>query len=248
MAAWRAHGGPARGGARERGRRTARSSGDAALAHRERDPRPRSPARSFPETSAFLAATLAPAGARFARGRPARLRRSARSTCAAPGSVPHGREPARLPAAARSWPTRPRSARSRPRPRSTPGARRSCGPSSSGARRTPCWCSSRLGGIAAPTAPSGSSSTRLHVMNLAVRPEVRRRGLGRFLLGIALARGGACRSEPGAARGPGGQRGRPRALQRNAASCCSGSGSSTTRDPPEDALVLVREGGPTDRS
>ena len=68
----------------------------------------------------------------------------------------------------------------------------------------------------------------MHVMNLAVRPEARRRGLGRFLLGMALARAGRA----GAAR----------ALYTECGFVPLVERKQYYSAPPEDALVLVREG------
>lgn len=85
-----------------------------------------------------------------------------------------------------------------------------------------------------------------HVMNLAVHPEVRRRGLGRFLLGIALARG----SRAGASRALLEVRAgnaAARALYTECGFVLLGLRKQYYTLPPDDALVLVRE-GPSDRS
>ena len=81
----------------------------------------------------------------------------------------------------------------------------------------------------------------LHVMNLAVRPELRRRGLARFLLGIALARAaraGATRALLEVRAG----NTAARALYTQCGFVPLGRREQYYADPPEDALVLVREG------
>lgn len=86
----------------------------------------------------------------------------------------------------------------------------------------------------------------MHVMSLVVRPEARRRGLGRFLLGIALVRGwraGATRALLEVRAG----NTAARALYTESGFVPLGRRQQYYSDPPEDALVLVREGG-TDRS
>jgi len=81
----------------------------------------------------------------------------------------------------------------------------------------------------------------MQVMNLAVRPEARRHGLGRILLGIALAR----------ARRAGARRvllevragnAAARALYTECGFVPLVERKQYYSDPPEDALVLVREG------
>jgi ribosomal-protein-alanine N-acetyltransferase len=80
----------------------------------------------------------------------------------------------------------------------------------------------------------------MHVMNLAVRPAARRRGLGRFLLRAALARAGRAGARRALLE--------VRAGNHAARSLYSDSGFVTLglrkryyEEPPEDALVLVRE-------
>jgi len=80
----------------------------------------------------------------------------------------------------------------------------------------------------------------IHVMNLAVHPDARRRGLGRFLLGIALARAvraGASRVllEVRASNAA------ARALYSECGFVRLGERKHYYVDPPDDALVLVRE-------
>ena len=79
----------------------------------------------------------------------------------------------------------------------------------------------------------------MHVMNLAVRPEARRRGLGRFLLGMALARGrrlGAIRALLEVRAG----NVAARALYTECGFVPLGLRKQYYSDPAEDALVLVR--------
>jgi ribosomal-protein-alanine N-acetyltransferase len=86
----------------------------------------------------------------------------------------------------------------------------------------------------------------MHVMNLAVRPEAHRRGLGRFLLGIALAsaqRAGATRALLEVRAG----NVAARRLYTESGFVPIGRRRHYYHDPPEDAEVLAREGA-TDRS
>ena len=88
----------------------------------------------------------------------------------------------------------------------------------------------------------------MHVMNLAVHPE-RPKARPRTLPARERARARRARgSDAGAARGPGRQR-RPRGRStRNPASSRSRERKGYYSDPPEDALVLVRERRERDRS
>ena len=82
----------------------------------------------------------------------------------------------------------------------------------------------------------------MHVMNLAVRPEARRQGLGRFLLRRALARAeraGARRALLEVRAG----NAAARALYAESGFALLGRRSRYYVEPPEDALVLVREAG-----
>jgi ribosomal-protein-alanine N-acetyltransferase len=81
----------------------------------------------------------------------------------------------------------------------------------------------------------------LHVMGLAVRPEARRRGLGRFLLGIALARAGRAGATRALLEVRAGNTA-ARALYTECGFVPLGLRKQYYADPPEDALVLVREG------
>ena len=81
----------------------------------------------------------------------------------------------------------------------------------------------------------------LHVMNLAVRPEARRRGFGRFLLGLGLARGrraGAGRALLEVRAGNAAARG----LYAECGFRPLGQRKQYYVDPSEDAYVLVLEG------
>jgi len=81
----------------------------------------------------------------------------------------------------------------------------------------------------------------MHVMNLAVHPDVRRRGLGRFLLGIALARAvraGARRVLLEVRAG----NAAARALYTECGFVPLGQRKQYYVDPTDDALVLVHEG------
>lgn len=81
-----------------------------------------------------------------------------------------------------------------------------------------------------------------HVMNLAIAPAARRRGLGRFLLGVALARAfrcGACRALLEVREG----NAAARALYTESGFTPVGRRRSYYRQPLEDALVLARERG-----
>jgi len=80
----------------------------------------------------------------------------------------------------------------------------------------------------------------LQVMNLAVQPEARRRGLARFLLGMALARAaraGATRALLEVRAG----NAAARALYTGCGFVGLGRRKDYYSDPMEDALVLVRE-------
>lgn len=81
----------------------------------------------------------------------------------------------------------------------------------------------------------------LHVMNLAVRPEARRRGLGRFLLGKALARAGRAGVTRALLEVRAGNSS-AQALYTKFGFVPLGRRKQYYNDPPEDALVLVREG------
>ncbi len=86
----------------------------------------------------------------------------------------------------------------------------------------------------------------MHVMNLAVHPERRRRGLGRLLLGKALAsaaRAGATRALLEVRAG----NAEARALYTESGFVPLAVRKRYYSDPPDDALVLVRE-DVTDRS
>ena len=81
----------------------------------------------------------------------------------------------------------------------------------------------------------------MHVMNLAVHPDARRRGLGRFLLGIALARAvraGARRVLLEVRAG----NAAARALYTECGFVPLGQRKQYYVDPTDDALVLVHEG------
>jgi [ribosomal protein S18]-alanine N-acetyltransferase len=81
----------------------------------------------------------------------------------------------------------------------------------------------------------------MHVMNLAVRPEARRRGLGRFLLSRALARA----SRAGARRvllEVRAGNAAARTLYTECGFVPLGLRKQYYALPPDDALVLVREG------
>ncbi len=81
----------------------------------------------------------------------------------------------------------------------------------------------------------------LHVMNLAVHPDARRRGLARFLLRLGLLRGaraGASRAMLEVRAG----NGAARALYAECGFRPLGQRKQYYADPPDDALVLVREG------
>ena len=81
----------------------------------------------------------------------------------------------------------------------------------------------------------------MHVMNLAVHPESRRRGLGRLLLGRALA----CAARSGATRALLEVRAgnsAARALYTESGFVPLAERKGYYSDPPEDALVLVRDG------
>jgi ribosomal-protein-alanine N-acetyltransferase len=80
----------------------------------------------------------------------------------------------------------------------------------------------------------------LHVMNLAVRPEARRRGLGRFLLGKALARAGRAGATRALLEVRAGNTA-ARALYTECGFVPLAERKQYYSDPPEDALVLVRE-------
>lgn len=83
----------------------------------------------------------------------------------------------------------------------------------------------------------------MQVMNLAVRPEARRRGLGGFLLRLALARAeraGARRSLLEVRAG----NAAARALYAASGFCLLGRRPRYYASPEDDALVLVREAGP----
>jgi ribosomal-protein-alanine N-acetyltransferase len=83
----------------------------------------------------------------------------------------------------------------------------------------------------------------MHVMNLAVRPEARRQGLGRFLLEAALrraARAGAQRALLEVRTG----NAAARALYADCGFVRLGQRKLYFGDPPEDALVLVRDAVP----
>ena len=80
------------------------------------------------------------------------------------------------------------------------------------------------------------------VMNLAVRPDARRHGFGRFLLGVALARA----ARVGARRALLEVRARNLAAQALYVQCGFvpiGRRRHYYRDPVDDALVLAREAG-----
>lgn len=80
----------------------------------------------------------------------------------------------------------------------------------------------------------------MHLMNLAVRPESRRRGFGRFLLAAALA----CARRAGARRALLEVRARndaARALYTDCGFVPLGRRPDYYRDPADDALVLARE-------
>lgn len=86
----------------------------------------------------------------------------------------------------------------------------------------------------------------MQVMNLAVRPEARRRGLGRFLLGKALERAGRVGATRALLEVRAGNTA-ARTLYAGSGFVPLGRRQRYYSDPPEDALVLVREGR-TDRS
>jgi ribosomal-protein-alanine N-acetyltransferase len=82
----------------------------------------------------------------------------------------------------------------------------------------------------------------MHVMNLAVRPEAQRRGLGRFLLGAAIERAersGARRALLEVRAG----NAAARALYSDYGFVLLGHRKRYYSDPPDDALVLVRDAG-----
>ena len=81
----------------------------------------------------------------------------------------------------------------------------------------------------------------LHVMNLAVRPEARRRGLGRFLLRVALACGGRDGASRALLEVRAGNAA-ARALYRECGFVAIGQRKQYYSDPTEDALVLERLG------
>jgi [ribosomal protein S18]-alanine N-acetyltransferase len=81
----------------------------------------------------------------------------------------------------------------------------------------------------------------LHVMNLAVRPDARRRGLARFLLGLALARAGRAGATRALLEVRAGNTA-ARALYTECGFVTLGRRKQYYSAPPEDALVLVREG------
>jgi len=81
----------------------------------------------------------------------------------------------------------------------------------------------------------------MHVMNLAVRPEAQRRGLGRFLLETALARAGRAGARRALLEVRAGNAA-ARALYSECGFVLLGRRKQYYRDPAEDALVLVRDG------
>lgn len=80
----------------------------------------------------------------------------------------------------------------------------------------------------------------LHVMNLAVRPGARRRGLGRFLLEAALRRAARAGARRGLLEVRAGNDA-ARALYAGCGFVLLGRRRRYYSDPPEDALVLVRD-------
>lgn len=83
----------------------------------------------------------------------------------------------------------------------------------------------------------------MHVMNLAVRPEARRHGLGGFLLRHALARAERAGARRALLEVRAGNTA-ARALYAESGFALLGRRSRYYVEPPEDALVLVREAGP----
>ena len=81
----------------------------------------------------------------------------------------------------------------------------------------------------------------MHVMNLAVRPEARRRGLGRFLLSRALARGARAGARRALLEVRAGNAA-ARTLYTQCGFVPLGLRKQYYALPPDDALVLVREG------
>jgi ribosomal-protein-alanine N-acetyltransferase len=79
----------------------------------------------------------------------------------------------------------------------------------------------------------------MHVMNLAVRPGARRRGLGRFLLEAALTRAGRAGARRALLEVRAGNDA-ARALYAGCGFVLLGRRKRYYSDPPEDALVLVR--------
>jgi ribosomal-protein-alanine N-acetyltransferase len=79
----------------------------------------------------------------------------------------------------------------------------------------------------------------MHVMNLAVRPGARRRGLGRFLLEAALTRAGRAGAR-GALLEVRASNDAALALYAGCGFVLLGRRKRYYSDPPEDALVLVR--------
>lgn len=81
----------------------------------------------------------------------------------------------------------------------------------------------------------------MHLMNLAVRPEARGRGLGRFLLETALARAGREGARRALLEVRAGNDA-ARALYSDCGFVVLGRRKRYYSDPAEDALVLVRDG------